>query len=110
MPRLAHLVLIIVAASLVFVAAPARGQDTQQAITVGGWNVGLDDADINTIAAQIAEIDGVDLWGFAEVNRTSAARNLEQAAEQGETGDFAAVTGTSGDPIRLVALYRRHPL
>ena len=47
----------------------------------------------------------MDLWGFAEVNRASAARNLEQAAEQGETGDFAAVTGTSGEPIRLVALY-----
>jgi endonuclease/exonuclease/phosphatase family metal-dependent hydrolase len=105
MPRLAHLVLTVVAASLVFAAAPARGQDTQQAITVGGWNVGLDDADINTIAARVAEIDGVDLWGFAEVNRASAARNLEQAAEQGETGDFAAVTGTSGEPIRLVALY-----
>ena len=105
MPRFAHLVLIVVAASLVFGAAPARGQDTQQAITVGGWNVGLDDADINTVAARIAEIDGVDLWGFAEVNRASAARNLEQAAEQGETGDFAAVMGTSGEPIRLVALY-----
>ena len=105
MPRLAHLFLIVVTACLVFAAAPARAQDTAQAITVAGWNVGLDDADINTIAARVAEIQGVDLWGFAEVNRTGAARNLEQAAEQGEPGDFAAVTGQSGDPIRLVALY-----
>ncbi|MFN8470088.1 MAG: hypothetical protein U0X20_31325 [Caldilineaceae bacterium] len=105
MPRLAHLVLIAAAASLLFVAAPAHGQDTEQAITVAGWNVGLEDADINTIAARVAEIQGVDLWGFAEVNRTGAAHNLEQAAEKGETGDFAAVTGNSGDPIRLVALY-----
>ena len=105
MPRLAHLVLIVAAASLLFVAAPVRGQDTEQAITVAGWNIGLDDADINTIAARVAEIQGVDLWGFAEVNRTGAAHNLEQAAEKGEPGDFAAVTGTSGDPIRLVALY-----
>jgi endonuclease/exonuclease/phosphatase family metal-dependent hydrolase len=105
MPRLAHLVLIVAVVSLFFVAAPVRGQDTRQTITVAGWNVGLDDADINTIAARVAEIQGVDLWGFAEVNRTGAARNLEQAAEQGETGDFAAVTGQSGDPIRLVALY-----
>ena len=113
MPRLAHLVLRVVVASLVASllasltagASPVRGQDTAQAITVAGWNVGLDDADINTIAARVAEIQGVDLWGFAEVNRSGAVRNLEQAAEEGETGDFAAVTGDSGDPIRLVALY-----
>lgn len=106
MLRLAHLVLIVVvAAILVFPAPPVHAQDTKQAITVGGWNVGLDDAAINTIAARVAEIDGVDLWGFAEVSRASAARNLEQAAEQGESGDFAAVIGKSGDPIRLVALY-----
>lgn len=105
MPRLAHLVLIVVAACFIFLASPVRAQDAEEAITVGGWNIGLDDAEINTIAARVAAIDGVDLWGFAEVSRASAARNLEQAAEQGERGDFAAVTGKSGDPIRLVALY-----
>jgi len=105
MPRLAHLILIVVAAGLVLAALPAHAQDAQQAITVGGWNIGLDDADINTIVARVGKIQGVDLWGFAEVNRASAARNLEHAAEQDETGDFAAVTGQSGEPIRLVALY-----
>ena len=105
MPRLAHLVLIAAAASFAFAASPARAQDIEQAITVAGWNVGLDDADVDTIAARIAEFDGVDLWGMAEVNRTDAARNLEPAAEEGEPGDFAAVVGHSGDAMRLVALY-----
>ena len=105
MPRLAHLVLIAAAASFAFAASPARAQDIEQAIIVAGWNVGLDDADVNTIGACVAEINGVDLWGLAEVNRTGAVRNLEQAAEQGEPGDFAAVTGNSGDAMRLAALY-----
>jgi hypothetical protein len=89
---------------------PARGQDTGEAITVAGWNVGLDDADANSIAARIAELDGVDLWGIAEVNRTDAVRTLETAAEEGETGDFAAVMGSSGDAMRLGGAIRRYPL
>ena len=33
------------------------------------------------------------------------SRDLEAAAEAGENGDFAAVRGSSGDGMRLVALY-----
>jgi endonuclease/exonuclease/phosphatase (EEP) superfamily protein YafD len=79
--------------------------DTDEAITVSGWNVGLDDADVDTIAARIAAFDGVDLWGITEVNRTDAVADLEMASEQGEVGDFAAVLGPSGGGMRLVALY-----
>jgi hypothetical protein len=79
--------------------------DADAAITVAGWNVGLDDAEVETIAARMAEFDGVDLWGIAEVNRPNAASSLEAAAEVGEMGDFAAVVGHSGDAMRLVALY-----
>ena len=45
---------------------------TDKPIKVAGWNVGLDDADINTIAARNAAFDGVDLWGISEVNRETA--------------------------------------
>lgn len=51
-------------------------------VAVGGWNIGLDDADIDTVAARLAAFDGVDLWGLAEVNRANAAGDLEAAAEE----------------------------
>jgi hypothetical protein len=86
-------------------SAAAPGDAPDSAITVAGWNVGLDDADLATIAGRIAEIDGVDLWGVAEVNRTNAAGDLERAAEGDEPGDFGAVVGRSGDGMRLAALY-----
>ena len=74
--------------------------------TVGGWNVGLDDADVTVIGDLLADYQGVDIWGLAEVNeRDQSPSLLEQAAEIGETGDFAAVLGASGDAMRLLALY-----
>jgi endonuclease/exonuclease/phosphatase family metal-dependent hydrolase len=85
--------------------AAALGDAPDRAITVAGWNVGLDDADVAAIAGRIAAVDGVDLWGIAELNRSNAAGDLEQAAESGEPGDFAAVVGRSGDGMRLAALY-----
>lgn len=78
---------------------------SDEAITVAGWNIGLDDADVDTVAARIGAFDGVDLWGLAEVNRPSAVPALEAGAELGEVGDFAAVLGPSGGGMRLVALY-----
>jgi hypothetical protein len=84
-------------------AAPSGSEE--DAIAVAGWNIGLDDADITAIADRIAAIEGVDIWGIAEVNRPTAAADLERAAESGEPGDFAAVVGRSGDAMRLVALY-----
>ena len=106
MVRVPYFVLVLVTTCMVFLAQPAgtRASDAEP-ITVAGWNIGLDDAEVKAIAARIAEFDGVELWGIAEVNRTGAARDLEAAAEAGETGDFAAVVGRSGDAMRLVALY-----
>ena len=90
-------------------AHPLDSQATQRSadepITVAGWNVGLDDAEIHTVAARIADFDGVDLWGIAEVDRPNAVVDLVAAAEAGEMGDFAAVQGQSGDGMRLMALY-----
>jgi len=74
--------------------------------TVGGWNIGLDDADPQVIAALLAGYQGVDLWGLAEVNDSGGAVSLlEKAAEAGEHADFRAVLGRSGDAMRLLALY-----
>ena len=81
--------------------------------TVGGWNIGLDDADPQVIAALLADYQGVDLWGLAEVNDGGGAvALLEGAAEAGENADFQAVLGRSGDAMRLLALYnaRRYDL
>jgi hypothetical protein len=76
------------------------------AFTVGGWNVGLDDADPQVIAQLLADFDGVDLWGLAEVNPSGQVPDLfAQAAESGEPGDFTPILGSSGDNIRLLALY-----
>lgn len=88
---------------LLAIRFPASSADDR--MTVAGWNVGLDDADVATIAERIAAFDGVDLWGIAEVNRTNAVPSLEKAAEVGEAGDFKAVLGQSGGGMRLVALY-----
>jgi endonuclease/exonuclease/phosphatase family metal-dependent hydrolase len=86
-------------------AGQAGQRSTGEPVIVAGWNVGLDDADVDTVAARIAAFDGVDLWGIAEVNRPHAVAGLEAAAEEGEIGDFAAVLGRSGGGMRLVALY-----
>ncbi|MFN8463991.1 MAG: hypothetical protein U0X20_00510 [Caldilineaceae bacterium] len=74
--------------------------------TVGGWNVGLDDANVSVIADLLGGYQGVDVWGLAEVSGDGKTTSvLEQAAEAGEPGDFASVLGTSGDNMRLLALY-----
>lgn len=74
--------------------------------TAGGWNVGLDDADPQVIAQLLADFQGVDLWGLAEVNDGGGAVGLlEAAVEAGEDADFGAVLGASGGAQRLLALY-----
>ena len=60
-------------------AVPAQPDAADDPITVVGWNIGLDDADIGTIAERIGAFEGVDLWGIAEVNRTNAVSALEAA-------------------------------
>jgi hypothetical protein len=87
-------------------SAPALEPAPPAAFTVGGWNVGLDDADPQVIAQLLADFDGVDLWGLAEVNPAGQVPDLfAQAAESGEPGDFIPILGSSGDNIRLLALY-----
>lgn len=85
---------------------PPLAPPTLAPFTVGGWNVGLDDANVTVIGELLASYGGVDVWGLAEVSGDGQTRSLlEQAAETGEPGDFASVLGTSGDNMRLLALY-----
>jgi hypothetical protein len=69
------------------------------------WNVGLDDADPQGIAAGLAAFQGVDVWGLAEVNRPSLAQALAQAAAEGEGRNFGYVLSDSGGGMRLLAIY-----
>ena len=104
MPRL--LALLCVAVLLLAPSAPAAAQSASPApVDLVTWNIGLGDADLETIGRRLAAFDGVDLWGLQEVNSRSAPSVLAQAAAVGEAGDFAAVQGRAGDGLHLVALY-----
>ncbi len=61
-------------------------------------------SDPATIADQIAAFEGVDLWGFSEVNANDAMR-FEDGAAVGEGANFAGVLGTTGGGDRLLAVY-----
>lgn len=87
------------------VVSPISASDDPNAITLVTWNLGMDDADAQSLAAQVAAFDGVDLWTFQETNRAGAAALLEEAAEAGADADFKAVLGASGDAIPLLTLY-----
>lgn len=93
------------------VATPRAAANSAQAaaapgpFTVGAWNVGLNDAEAAVIEQMLADFQGVDLWGLAEVTGSVAAPGLERAAESGEGADFASVLGLSGDGQQLLALY-----
>jgi hypothetical protein len=44
----------------------------------------------------IAAVQGVDLWGFSEVQDEIWATLFEHAAEDGESADFQRILGTTG--------------
>jgi endonuclease/exonuclease/phosphatase family metal-dependent hydrolase len=87
---------------LVFVLAlPAWAQT----LTVAGFNVESGAANSNVIAEQIGPLDGIDLWGFSEVKNSTEARALRQGAEDGESGTFESILGTTGGSDRLLIVY-----
>ena len=75
--RMAAPVAVQAAAEQVDLARSSTASNADAAITVAGWNVGLDDADVGTISARIGALDGVDLWGLAEVNNPDAVDDLK---------------------------------
>jgi hypothetical protein len=93
-----------VALSSLFIL-PASSSTHAEQLTVMSWNVESGGADAVTISGQIAAFDGIDLWGFSEVNGDGDALLYENGAEVGESADFARVTGSTGGADRLVVLY-----
>lgn len=88
-------------------ATPTRlpGAAGTETLTVVGWNVESGEADPQTIAARIADFQGVDVWGLAEVNSARDARLYVQAAGEGENAPYASILGTTGGGDRLLILY-----
>lgn len=76
-----------------------------QTLTVAGFNVESGAANPNVIAEQIGPLDGIDLWGFSEVRNSTEARALRQGAEDGESGTFESILGTTGGQDRLLIVY-----
>ncbi len=76
-----------------------------QTLTVAGFNVESGAANPNVIAEQIGPLDGIDLWGFSEVKNSTDARALRQGAEDGESGTFESILGTTGSTDRLLIVY-----
>lgn len=78
---------------------------TDVPLTVVGWNTELNDADVQVIADRMAALQGVDLWGLAEINRPNVAPALTAAAAIGEQATYASVLSVSGGGDRLLAIY-----
>ncbi|MEB3212178.1 MAG: hypothetical protein VKL39_12525, partial [Leptolyngbyaceae bacterium] len=75
-------------------------------LTVVGYNVESGGANPVVLAEQyIGPLDGVDLWGFSEVQNAEWLRLLEQGAELGENTDFRSILGASGGGDRLAVVY-----
>lgn len=75
-------------------------------MTVVGFNVESGDANPMVIAEQhIAPLNGVDIWGFAEVQNAEWLRVLEEGTEAGEGANFRAILGQSGGGDRLATVY-----
>ncbi len=86
---------------LVF-AAPLVAQET---LTVVTWNIESGDADANVIADRIKTAQGVDIWGFTEVQGAAVIPTLESAAEDGENADYQSILGTTGGGDRMLIIY-----
>lgn len=74
-------------------------------LTVVGFNVESGGADITVLRKQVADMQGVDLWGFAEVDGEDWARELDKGAEEGENAAFDVVLGASGQRDRLAIAF-----
>ncbi|MGJ3251737.1 MAG: endonuclease/exonuclease/phosphatase family protein [Elainellaceae cyanobacterium] len=75
-------------------------------LTVASFNVESGDADPRVIADRhVAPIDGVDIWGFSEVQNSSWLDTLETGTEVGEGSDFKSILGTTGGGDRLAIVY-----
>jgi len=85
------------------VAVLASAVSAQQ-LSVVSWNLESGDADPQTLRQFVAETQGVDIWGFSEME-AAWADTLEDASEEGEDAHFETVLGTTGRGDRLAVVY-----
>lgn len=96
--------LLLLLAALITMAAPlapARGET----LSVVGFNVESGGADPQVVDDVIAAAEGVDVWGFSEVDDDGWAQLFEAAAEDGEGANFERILGSTGDRDRLLIVY-----
>ncbi len=75
-------------------------------LTIVAFNVESGDANPVHVAEQhVAPLDGVDIWGFSEVQNAEWLRLLEKGAETGERANFHSILGASGGDDRLAIVY-----
>jgi hypothetical protein len=96
--------------AVVLVASSLQSMGANWRLKTVFWNIESGDSSLSHIESVIADMEGVDVFAFAEVV-PSWAENLSGAAEVGEgaKGDsqaqFDYVVGTTGDDIRLVIVW-----
>ncbi|MFN7314386.1 MAG: endonuclease/exonuclease/phosphatase family protein [Phycisphaerae bacterium] len=103
---LAELTLVLAALAQPAPEASAQAAATSAVdLTVVGFNVESGGADIAVLRKQVADMQGVDLWGFSEVDSEDWARELDKGAEEGENASFDVVLGASGQRDRLAIAF-----
>lgn len=101
-PRFQCCIPLIASVPVLTVMNPADAEGPLNLVT---WNVESGGATPDAISVRISAMDGIDLWGLSEVASVPWATTFEQAAEDGESGDFNRVLGTTGGADRLLILY-----
>jgi len=96
------------AALFLFLAVPLAPAPTPagaETLSVVGFNVESGGADPQVVDDIVAAAEGVDAWGFSEVQNDDWAEIFEAAAEDGEGADFARILGGTGGGDRLLIVY-----
>jgi hypothetical protein len=76
------------------------------ALKVVGFNVESGGANPEFLAKNyISPMQGVDVWGFSEVEDRSWADTFVAATAMGESGQFNSILGTTGGADRLLIIY-----
>ena len=69
------------------------------------WNLeGNGEIDLGLIEEQLADKDGIDIWGLTEV-RPGNFDDVRDAAEVGEGSQFEVIEGSTGGGIRLAIVF-----
>jgi endonuclease/exonuclease/phosphatase family metal-dependent hydrolase len=100
---------LVVAVAVLFLLG-AGDPAAAQTIKVVGWNVESGDSDAQTLAQRVRDFQGVDVWGFSEVQNAATATTLRTAAAHNENANFRRVLGTTGGEDRLLIVYNNSRL